>query len=155
MFFQLVCINPQATAEEPPGVVPLVWNWSFEWRLSLHVLCGSYLRVCDAYSIVKSHHSVSLSIGLGKQALSCSFDHRVCHKHPETQKQHGDNKENGPEVSWWSIQSLLTFGSRKDQEAEYGWRYRWMWTCRTSTQDLKTEDVMSMWQLFTKMPLSI
>lgn len=54
---------------------------------ALFVVCVSYLRVGDAYSIVKSHHSVGLSICLGEKSLSCSSDCRVCHKHSDKQKQ--------------------------------------------------------------------
>lgn len=121
----------------------------------LPVPCGSYLRVCDAYSIVKSHHSVRLGIGLGKQALSCTFDCRVRHEHPETNQRRSVNYETCPEVSTLSFTEgqTLTFGSRKDLEAEYGWRYRWMWTCHTSTQDLYDTGFVSSgncWQKFRR-----
>lgn len=129
--------------------------------LSLHCTasyspCRSYLSVCDAYSVVKGHHGVSLSICLGKQALSSCFDQRVCHTHPDTQRQHGNYMGNS------STMAPLSFRYKEHlHQTLVGIRKQSMGGdtsgCRLVVRVHRTwkRDVTLMWKLFKQTFLSI
>lgn len=70
--------------------------------------------------------------------------------------------QTGPLLLLWSESLPQTpFDSHKGQEAKRGWWYKWMWTCRTSTQNLKnrgchagvkmsTYTVIQSWTILTR-----
>lgn len=71
---------------------------------------GTHLRVGDANPVVKGHNGSGLCVRLGEESLSCSFDLRIGHKHPESHKSPihapsaspgGESEENSPSALVW------------------------------------------------------